>query len=55
MNRRTRGTLMVLMTTAALVVAGLASATWSAADKIDAVGGNSSELNTPAQDGCPIQ
>ena len=55
MSRRTRGTLIILTTTAALVMAGLAAATWSAADKIDAVGGNSSELNTPAQDGCPIQ
>lgn len=28
---------------------------WATADKIDEVGGNSSELNTPFQDGCPIQ
>jgi len=55
MKRRTRLTLFVLMTTAALVVAGLAAAAWSTADKIDTVSGNSSELNTPAQDGCPIQ
>jgi WD40-like Beta Propeller Repeat len=28
---------------------------WSSAQKIDEIGGNSSELNTPFQDGCPIQ
>jgi WD40 repeat protein len=28
---------------------------WSAAQKIDEIGGNSSELNTAFQDGCPIQ
>jgi hypothetical protein len=28
---------------------------WAPAQKIDEVGGNSSELNTPAVDGCPIQ
>jgi hypothetical protein len=28
---------------------------WSSAQKIDEIAGNSSELNTPAMDGCPIQ
>jgi hypothetical protein len=28
---------------------------WAPAQKIDEIGGNSSELNTPFQDGCPIQ
>jgi WD40-like Beta Propeller Repeat len=28
---------------------------WSTAQKIDEIGGNNSELNTPFQDGCPIQ
>jgi hypothetical protein len=28
---------------------------WSSAQKIDEIGGNNSELNTPFQDGCPIQ
>jgi WD40 repeat protein len=28
---------------------------WAPAQKIDEIGGNSSELNTPYQDGCPIQ
>jgi hypothetical protein len=37
-----------------LVVAGSAFG-WSAAQKVDDMNGNSSELNTPALDGCPIQ
>ena len=28
---------------------------WAPAQKIDEIGGNSSELNTPFLDGCPIQ
>ena len=28
---------------------------WGSAQKIDEIGGNSSELNTPFMDGCPIQ
>jgi hypothetical protein len=28
---------------------------WTTAQKIDEIAGNSSELNTPSQDGCPIQ
>jgi hypothetical protein len=40
---------------AMLALAGVASATWAAAEKIDTMGGNSPELNTPSQDGCPIQ
>lgn len=42
-----------------IVIAGAAQAMhftpWSAATKIDEVGGNSSELNTASLDGCPIQ
>lgn len=43
-----------------VVLAGIASAgphfsAWSPAQKIDEIGGNSSELNTPFLDGCPIQ
>ena len=30
-------------------------ADWTTAQKIDEIGGNSSELNTPSLDGCPIQ
>jgi hypothetical protein len=41
-----------LVTTAA---AGPHFSAWSTAEKIDEIGGNSSELNTPFQDGCPIQ
>ncbi|MBM2823749.1 MAG: Tol-Pal system beta propeller repeat protein TolB [Thermoleophilia bacterium] len=55
MTGRTRGAITLFVATAALTVAGLASATWASADKIDTVGGNSTELNTPSQDGCPIQ
>ena len=43
---------------AALIVAAAAVAAthaWSTAQKIDEVGGNSSEINTPSVDGCPIQ
>ena len=41
----------------ALVVLALAGSAfaWSAAQKVDTVNGNSSELNTPSLDGCPIQ
>jgi WD40-like Beta Propeller Repeat len=43
----------------ALTLAGAALAVhfsaWSTAQKIDEIGGNSSELNTPSLDGCPIQ
>jgi WD40-like Beta Propeller Repeat len=38
----------------ALAQAGLFSA-WATAQKIDEIGGNNSELNTPFVDGCPIQ
>ena len=34
---------------------GMQSASWGTAQKIDEIGGNSAELNTPALDGCPIQ
>jgi WD40 repeat protein len=39
----------------AVAVAATQGAVWSTAQKIDEVGSNSSELNTPALDGCPIQ
>ncbi len=52
------GTVGVLVL-AMVWVAGLAGATsfsaWAPAQKIDEIGGNSSELNTTAVDGCPIQ
>lgn len=37
------------------VAHGTSFATWSAAQKIDTINGNSSELNTPSLDGCPIR
>jgi hypothetical protein len=45
---------------AALSVTGAAAAAlqlsaWSTAQKIDTIGGHSSEVNTPSLDGCPIQ
>jgi WD40-like Beta Propeller Repeat len=46
-----------LMSLAALTAAAQATqySAWSSAQKIDEIGGNNSELNTPFQDGCPIQ
>jgi hypothetical protein len=48
---------MLFFAVAVLALAGaaLAQGTWSAAQKIDEVAGNSPDLNTPAVDGCPIQ
>jgi hypothetical protein len=43
---------------AAFAVAGAPGANfsaWGTAEKLDEIGGNSSEVNTPFQDGCPIQ
>ena len=47
----------MLGVTAVVTLAGaaVALAAWAAAQKIDEIGGNSSELNTPSLDGCPIQ
>lgn len=55
MTGRTRGAIALFVATAALTMAGLASATWVSAQKIDTMGSNSAELNTPSLDGCPIQ
>jgi hypothetical protein len=38
-----------------LACAAVALSAWATATKIDEIGGNSSELNTPSLDGCPIQ
>jgi WD40 repeat protein len=54
MTRFTRGSTALAIGLAGLMLAGLASA-WAAAQKIDTMGGNNSELNTPSLDGCPIQ
>ncbi len=55
MTRFSRGSSALLVMGAALMVTGLASATWVSAQKIDTMGSNSAELNTPSLDGCPIQ
>jgi hypothetical protein len=44
----------VVASPAATAVAGPHFSAWAAAEKIDEIGGNSSELNTPFLDGCPI-
>jgi WD40-like Beta Propeller Repeat len=50
-------TLGIAAATLSLAGAALAMhfSPWATAQKIDEIGGNSSELNTPAVDGCPIQ
>jgi Tol biopolymer transport system component len=45
----------IIIGATAAVASAMQLVQWSAASKIDAVGGNNSELNTPSQDGCPIQ
>lgn len=55
MTRFSRGSIAILVAIAALALAGLASATWASAQKIDTVGGNHADLNTASLDGCPIQ
>lgn len=50
----TRGSMALVGAVAALTLAGLASA-WASAQKIDEIGGNHADLNTPYLDGCPIQ
>ncbi len=55
MTWRRRGSTVLLLGVLALTVAAIASAAWAAAQKIDTVGGNSLDLNTPALEGCPQQ
>lgn len=54
-----RGLSGAVAITAVLAVVGAASgmqfSSWAPAQKIDEIGGNNSELNTSALDGCPIQ
>jgi hypothetical protein len=54
MTRFARGSTALAIVVAGLMLAGLASA-WASAQKLDTMGGNNSELNTPSLDGCPIQ
>ena len=55
MTGNARGSTVLLTALAALALAGLASAAWASAQKIDDMGGNHADLNTPSLDGCPIQ
>jgi len=55
MNRFSRGSTALLVLIGALALTGLASATWVSAQKVDTIGGNHADLNTPQLDGCPIQ
>jgi hypothetical protein len=63
MGRRVTAARAAVLCGAAIVVAALAGiaaagphfAGWAAAQKIDEVAGNSTELNTTSLDGCPIQ
>lgn len=55
MTGRMRGSTALLIGVAAFTLAGIASAAWASAQKIDTVGQNSPELNTAVVDGCPAQ
>ncbi|HEX4745525.1 MAG TPA: hypothetical protein VFU99_01475 [Gaiellaceae bacterium] len=55
MSRFSRGSAALLVAVVALTLTGLASATWVSAQKIDTIGGNHADVNTPQLDGCPIQ
>ena len=56
MTRFAKGATPLAVLAAGLVLVGLASAAWaSSAQKIDVMGGNSPEINTPSLDGRPIQ
>ena len=47
-------TAVLVLSVTATAAAAPALSDWSTAQKIDEIAGNSSELNTPARDGCPI-
>jgi hypothetical protein len=49
------GALVVAASALAAQASGGSPTSWSVAQKIDEIAGNSSELNTPDMDGCPIQ
>ena len=58
MRKGMKAALLAALASALWVAAGAQAANfsaWGTAQKIDEIGGNSSELNTMAQDGCPIQ
>ena len=50
-----RALVLALVIAVAPAAALAASAAWSTAQKIDDVGGNHPDVNTPSLDGCPIQ
>jgi WD40-like Beta Propeller Repeat len=56
-NRMKVALVAALVSLTALAAAAQAAnfSAWGTAQKIDEIGGNNSELNTPFQDGCPIQ
>jgi hypothetical protein len=54
MTRKIIVSAVVLASCAATATAAPALPDWSPAEKIDEIAGNSSELNTPSLDGCPI-
>jgi hypothetical protein len=59
-RRSTRAALVIGVVTAVAALAAAAAAgphfsDWTPAQKVDEIAGNSSELNTPSLDGCPIQ
>jgi hypothetical protein len=51
-GKRAVGVALAAVTALGIVGSALG---WSAAQKVDTINGNSSELNTPSLDGCPIQ
>jgi WD40 repeat protein len=59
MSRKTKALLAALVVAASVTAAAQAGQAdytpWTTAQKIDEIAGNSSELNTASQDGCPIQ
>src|ERR1043165_1642481 len=46
---------LISLTVLAAAVQAANFSVWGTAQKIDEIAGNSSELNTTSQDGCPIQ
>ena len=57
-NARMKVALVAALVSLTAIVAAAQAANfseWGTAQKIDEIAGNNSELNTPFQDGCPIQ
>ena len=58
MNALKRALVVVMVigaTTGTAMAAGPHFGSWGTAQKIDEINGNNPDLNTPSQDGCPIQ